>query len=123
MLSHVKQKMVRFSKLVFVKRGLEKAYSSAMREITLSANNRKSYSIEDATVERFFREFFSRTLTFGFICWVFYSPSLSSNRLRKNAKKIFSKVPGACPYQHALYTYAKNHLRPSTGASLKLADR
>lgn len=28
-------------------------------------------------------------------------PSLSSNRLRKNAKKIFSKVPGACPYQAA----------------------
>ena len=48
-------KLVRFV-LVF-KKDLEKAYLSAMREITLKVpTTAKSHSIEDATVERFFRD-------------------------------------------------------------------
>ena len=39
------------------KKDLEKAYLSAMREITLKVpTTAKSHSIEDATVERFFRD-------------------------------------------------------------------
>lgn len=40
-----------------LKKDLEKAYLSAMREITLKVpTTAKSHSIEDATVERFFRD-------------------------------------------------------------------